>query len=37
MILAPQVGAGQKESDNSFTGIVIGKVKGDNANASKDI
>lgn len=26
-ILAPQVGAGIKENDNSFTGIVIGKVK----------
>lgn len=26
-ILAPQVGAGQKESDNSFTGVLMGKVK----------
>lgn len=26
-ILAPQVGAGVKETDNSFTGVVIGKVK----------
>lgn len=26
-ILAPQVGAGIKETDNSFTGVVIGKVK----------
>ena len=26
-ILAPQVGAGIKESDNSFTGVIIGKVK----------
>ena len=26
-ILAPQVGAGQKEEDNSFTGVLIGKVK----------
>ena len=26
-ILAPQVGAGQKETDNSFTGILIGSVK----------
>lgn len=26
-ILAPQIGAGQKESDNSFTGIVMGVVK----------
>lgn len=27
VILAPQVGAGQKETDNSFTGMLIGKVK----------
>ena len=26
-ILAPQMGAGIKESDNSFTGVVMGKVK----------
>lgn len=26
-ILAPQIGAGQKENDNSFTGVVMGKVK----------
>jgi hypothetical protein len=26
-ILAPQIGAGVKEKDNSFTGIVMGKVK----------
>jgi hypothetical protein len=26
-ILAPQVGAGIKETDNSFTGVVMGKVK----------
>lgn len=26
-ILAPQVGAGIKESDNSFTGVIMGKVK----------
>ena len=26
-ILAPQVGAGIKEKDNSFTGVVMGKVK----------
>ena len=26
-ILAPQVGAGIKENDNSFTGVIIGKVK----------
>lgn len=29
MILAPQVGAGIKEQDNSFTGVVIGKSKSD--------
>ena len=29
-ILAPQVGAGIKESDNSFTGVLIGKVKESN-------
>ena len=27
MILAPQVGAGQKEADNSFTGMLMGSVK----------
>ena len=27
MILAPQVGAGYKESDNSFTGVVIGTAQ----------
>ena len=27
VILAPQVGAGKKESDNSFTGIVMGQVR----------
>lgn len=26
-ILTPQIGAGQKNSDNSFTGVVMGKVK----------
>ena len=26
-ILTPQIGAGKKEDDNSFTGIVMGKVK----------
>lgn len=35
-ILAPQVGAGIKETDNSFTGVVIGKVKETNQ-ASDDI
>lgn len=30
IILTPQIGAGQKNSDNSFTGLVMGKVqKGD--------
>lgn len=33
-ILAPQVGAGIKEKDNSFTGVVIGKVK--ETNSSKE-
>ena len=27
MIIAPQVGAGQKNADNSFTGVLMGKVK----------
>lgn len=27
IILSPQVGAGQKESDNSFTGVLMGSVK----------
>lgn len=27
VILSPQVGAGHKENDNSFTGVVIGSVK----------
>ena len=27
VILAPQIGAGKKESDNSFTGIVMGQVR----------
>lgn len=27
VILAPQVGAGQKEADNSFTGMLMGSVK----------
>jgi len=30
VILAPQVGAGKKNSDNSFTGILIGSVKNNN-------
>ena len=35
MILAPQVGAGKKETDNSFTGIVIGEVNDPNDKANK--
>lgn len=27
VILAPQIGAGRKESDNSFTGMIMGSVK----------
>lgn len=34
IILAPQVGAGQKESDNSFTGVFMGSV---NEAGSKEI
>ena len=30
-ILTPQIGAGIKEKDNSFTGVVMGKVKESNA------
>lgn len=33
-ILAPQIGAGKKEEDNSFTGIFMGVVK--ESNSSKD-
>ena len=36
VILAPQIGAGQKENDNSFTGIVMGKVK-ESGKSSADI
>lgn len=36
VILAPQIGAGQKESDNSFTGIVMGKVK-ENGKANAEV
>ena len=35
-IIAPQVGAGYKQQDNSFTGIVMGKVRGD-SDGTKDI
>lgn len=31
-ILAPQVGAGQKNNQNQFTGILMGTVKNDNGN-----
>ena len=32
VILAPQIGAGQKENDNSFTGMLMGSVKEANRN-----
>lgn len=35
-ILAPQMGAGRKESDNSFTGMFLGEVK-ENSYASKEV
>ena len=35
-ILSPQVGAGQKEDDNSFTGITIGTTFQDTRNSTKD-
>ena len=35
-ILAPQLGAGRKEEDNSFTGLVIGEVK-EGSNSKKDV
>ena len=35
-ILSPQVGAGQKENDNSFTGITIGTTFQDTRNSTKD-
>ena len=35
-ILAPQVGAGTKGNDNTFTGIVIGKVKQTNPNKTQN-
>jgi len=28
MILAPQIGAGIKDNQNKFTGLVMGKVSG---------
>lgn len=36
VILAPQVGAGKKNSDNSFTGILIGSVKNNNNGKTQD-
>lgn len=33
-ILAPQVGAGRKESDNSFTGVLMGEAKSTETGAS---
>ena len=35
-ILAPQMGAGRKESDNSFTGMFLGEVK-ESSYASKEV
>lgn len=37
MILAPQVGAGIKEEDNSFTGLFIGTAKDPEQNISENI
>lgn len=36
VILAPQVGAGKKENDNSFTGVLMGEVK-EGDRATKDV
>ena len=36
VILAPQVGAGKKEDDNSFTGILMGEVK-EGGRVTKDV
>lgn len=36
ILLAPQVGAGYKEDDNSFTGIVIGTMRESNTGAAAD-
>lgn len=35
-ILTPQVGAGRKESDNTFTGMVMGEVKGGTGATAQD-
>lgn len=35
-ILSPQVGAGRKEEDNSFTGLVLGEVK-EGSNSKKNV
>lgn len=35
-ILAPQIGAGKKESDNSFTGVVMGQVQ-EGGRTTKDV
>lgn len=35
VILSPQVGAGRKESDNTFTGVLIGEVKQNDSGLSK--
>lgn len=36
MILTPQVGAGKKEDDNSFTGVVIGATKMEEDNTTSE-
>lgn len=36
VILAPQVGAGKKEDDNSFTGVLMGEVK-EGGRTTKDV
>ena len=36
-ILSPQVGAGQKNDDNSFTGLFMGAVKSDDESTTKKI
>lgn len=35
LILAPQVGAGQKETDNSFTGVLMGETRFPNKSTSQ--
>lgn len=34
-ILAPQMGAGKKQSDNSFSGVLLGEIKNPSQNSSK--